>query len=225
MRLVLVHPVVDSGAVLVHVSGVHGRVGLRLNGARCGNTRAYRHYWRAIGGHGCCSLCTNTVEGCTDAVQPVDSGLGREMKRQIGIVSGEWLDTDANLDRWEGTDKPLQAWERRVLMAQWAGEAWKRVCSRPHMLHAADDEDATSDGDDVDDEYVAATDGLQDMSSTGAPTAPLPSGALETDLLGLVVVGVEVDGRSWSHVINACIACLHATVLQTALVWTCIRMH
>eukprot|EP01043_Picozoa_sp_COSAG02_P059511 COSAG02_NODE_7601_length_2940_cov_2.219366_4_plen_68_part_01 len=41
-------------------------------------------------------------------------------------------------------------------------------------------------------------------------------GALETDLLGLVVVGVEVDGRSWSHVINACIACLHATVLQTA---------
>jgi len=56
------------------------------------------------------------------------------MKRQIGIVSGEWLDTDANLDRWEGTDKPLQAWERRVLMAQWAGEAWNRVCSRPHML-------------------------------------------------------------------------------------------
>eukprot|EP01043_Picozoa_sp_COSAG02_P029739 COSAG02_NODE_1864_length_10606_cov_17.350148_4_plen_136_part_00 len=74
------------------------------------------------------------MEGCTDAVQPVDSGLGREVKRQIGIISGEWLDTEDNLDRWEGTSKPLAAWERRVLMAQWAGEAWKRVCARPEML-------------------------------------------------------------------------------------------
>jgi hypothetical protein len=74
MRLVLVHPVVDSGAVLVHVSGVHGRVGLRLNGARCGNTRAYRHYWRAIGGHGCCSLCTTS--------------LGRWLGRR---VQSEWM--------------------------------------------------------------------------------------------------------------------------------------
>ena len=26
----------------------------------------------------------NTVEGCTDAIQPVDAGLGRELKRHIG---------------------------------------------------------------------------------------------------------------------------------------------
>ena len=78
----------------------------------------------------------NTVEGCTDAIQPVDAGLGREVKRCIGQISGEWLDTEANLDRWEGAKgcKTLEAWERRVLMAQWANEAWKRVCARPNML-------------------------------------------------------------------------------------------
>lgn len=60
-------------------------------------------------------LWWNTVKGCTDAVQPVDAGLvGRELKRLIGQISADWLDTSDNLDRWEGVGntKPLAAWER-----------------------------------------------------------------------------------------------------------------
>jgi hypothetical protein len=80
----------------------------------------------------------NTVAGCTDTLQPVDAGMGRELKRRIGIISSEWLDVEENLIRWEGGNssgiKPLKAWERRVLMAEWAAEAWKVVCARPHML-------------------------------------------------------------------------------------------
>lgn len=63
-------------------------------------------------------------------------------RREIGKISGEWLDTDENLDRWEGTTKPFTAGERRVLMARWAAEAWKRVCAKPgsfvHVVVSAD---------------------------------------------------------------------------------------
>jgi hypothetical protein len=64
----------------------------------------------------------NTVSGCTDAVQPVDAGLGRELKRHIGICQTEWLeDTSTNLLAWEGGDesqgiKPLSASERVIIV-------------------------------------------------------------------------------------------------------------
>ena len=60
--------------------------------------------------------------------------LGREVRREIGAISGEWLDTDSNLDRWEGTTEALGAWERRVLLAQWSAEAWRRVSTKTQML-------------------------------------------------------------------------------------------
>jgi hypothetical protein len=86
----------------------------------------------------------NLVSGCTDTLQPVDAGLGRELKRMIGKISGEWLADETNLLRWEGgrvsnppqpSDvKPLAATDRRVLMATWAAIAWKRICARQTML-------------------------------------------------------------------------------------------
>eukprot|EP01043_Picozoa_sp_COSAG02_P068502 COSAG02_NODE_11403_length_1730_cov_6.129368_1_plen_134_part_00 len=76
----------------------------------------------------------NTVDGCTDAIQPVDAGLGREVRREIGRISGEWLDTGSNVDRWEGTDGSLGAGDRRILMAQWAAESWRRVTQKDKML-------------------------------------------------------------------------------------------
>ena len=44
----------------------------------------------------------NTVAGCTDAIQPVDAGLGRLVKRLYRDLVDEWLDDDDNLDAWEG---------------------------------------------------------------------------------------------------------------------------
>ena len=81
----------------------------------------------------------NFPSGCTDAVQPVDAGLGRELKRAIGIISDEWLSNEINITRWEGGDphrgiKPLAAWERRCLLAEWAAEGWRRLCARPKSL-------------------------------------------------------------------------------------------
>lgn len=76
----------------------------------------------------------NTVDGCTDAIQPVDAGLGREVRREIGKISGEWLDTGDNVDRWEGVNGTLSAGDRRILMAQWAAQAWNRVTQNDTML-------------------------------------------------------------------------------------------
>ena len=61
----------------------------------------------------------------------MEDQLHKEVRRQIGKISSDWLDTEANLDRWEGTSEPLAVWERRVLMARWAAEAWRRVCAKP----------------------------------------------------------------------------------------------
>jgi len=60
---------------------------------------------------------------CTDLVQGVDAGLGREIKRQISMKFDEWLDADEkNLAKWE--EGLLTASERRILMTMWLGEAF-----------------------------------------------------------------------------------------------------
>ena len=72
-------------------------------------------------------------------MQPVDSGLGNEIKRRIGKISSAWLANESNLLRWEGGRvstppqpddvAPLTASDRRCLMAQWAAESWFDICA------------------------------------------------------------------------------------------------
>jgi hypothetical protein len=58
----------------------------------------------------------NLVAGCTDEIQPVDAGYGREIKRAYGAAMAKWLQNDANLDKWE---EGMTASERRILMTKW----------------------------------------------------------------------------------------------------------
>ena len=49
----------------------------------------------------------------TDQVQPIDRGLGRQVKIYLGQQLDEWLDDDDNLDKW--TSNQLTASDRRIL--------------------------------------------------------------------------------------------------------------
>ena len=61
----------------------------------------------------------------TDQVQPIDRGLGRQVKIYMGQEMDEWLDDDKNLERWE--DNALSASDRRVLLACWYTSAVQRA--------------------------------------------------------------------------------------------------
>ena len=62
--------------------------------------------------------------------------------RRVYPVQDEWLDVDANLEKWESCT--LTASDRRVLMTTWLGKAWDRFCAdhrtvraRPKSTHRA----------------------------------------------------------------------------------------
>ena len=61
----------------------------------------------------------------TDQVQPIDRGLGRQVKIYIGQQLDEWLDDDNNLDKWE--DNKLSASDRRILLATWYDKAVRKA--------------------------------------------------------------------------------------------------
>ena len=63
------------------------------------------------------------VPNNTDETQPVDDGLGRAIKLNMGRLEHEWLEDDANLSRWENNE--LTASDRRLLIAQWYCQAYK----------------------------------------------------------------------------------------------------
>jgi hypothetical protein len=63
-------------------------------------------------------------------VQPIDQGLGREVKREIDEVCLEWLEDDVNLALWE---EGFGVSDLRVLITQWAGEAWRRVLAGDYV--------------------------------------------------------------------------------------------
>ena len=61
----------------------------------------------------------------TDQVQPIDRGLGRQVKIYMGQLLDEWMDSDENLDKWEGNQ--LSASDRRILLACWYNKAVKKA--------------------------------------------------------------------------------------------------
>ena len=74
----------------------------------------------------------------TDQVQPIDRGLGRQVKIYIGQQMDEWLDDASNLAKWE--DNSLTASDRRVLLANWYYRACKKAlegdAKRKYFEHA-----------------------------------------------------------------------------------------
>ena len=61
----------------------------------------------------------------TDQVQPIDRGLGRQVKIYLGQLMDEWLDDDENLAKWE--ENKLTASDRRILLANWYYKATMRA--------------------------------------------------------------------------------------------------
>lgn len=53
----------------------------------------------------------------TELLQPVDAGLGRDLKREIGEQMATWLEDEENLEVWE--DSKLTASDRRILITKW----------------------------------------------------------------------------------------------------------
>ena len=50
----------------------------------------------------------------TDQVQPIDRGMGRQIKVYLGQLLDEWLDDEDNLEKWESNK--LTASDRRILL-------------------------------------------------------------------------------------------------------------
>eukprot|EP00966_Prymnesium_polylepis_P245340 5675717-Prymnesium_polylepis.1 len=67
----------------------------------------------------------------TDQVQPIDRGLGRQVKIYLGQQMDEWLDDDDNLAKWE---------DRRILLANWYFKAVEKAvqgdAKRKYFEHA-----------------------------------------------------------------------------------------
>ena len=64
-----------------------------------------------------------------DEVQPVDAGVGRMLKVEVGRQLDIWLGQADNLEKWESNK--LTASDRRVLITQWVGPATYIVDNRP----------------------------------------------------------------------------------------------
>lgn len=57
----------------------------------------------------------------------VDAGYAQALKSLVAIEHREWLDYDNNCERWFNNEVAYTAKERRVLITQWAGQAWKKL--------------------------------------------------------------------------------------------------
>ena len=56
---------------------------------------------------------------CTDQVQAIDAGFGRQLKVEVGNEYEEWLEDDDNLDKWE--NGKLSASDKRIMVTTWVG--------------------------------------------------------------------------------------------------------
>ena len=84
----------------------------------------------------------------TDQVQPIDRGMGRQIKVYLGQLLDEWLDDEDNLEKWESNT--LTASDRRILLAHWfykasmkalQGEAKRKYFEHAGALLTADGSD------------------------------------------------------------------------------------
>jgi hypothetical protein len=88
----------------------------------------------------------------TDQVQPIDRGLGRQVKIYLGQEMDAWLDDDKNLEKWE--DGKLSASDRRILLACWYTTAVKRALEGDAKLKYFQHAGALLTADGTDDELI-----------------------------------------------------------------------
>ena len=72
-------------------------------------------------------VCWYGLKNVTDLWQPVDAGYAEQLKTCIKHAFYNWLDGKENADRWYGADKTFSASERRILITQWAGNAYQSM--------------------------------------------------------------------------------------------------
>ena len=78
----------------------------------------------------CNTLVWHYPGGCTNALQPIDAGLGALIKVEVGKQLDIWLENGDNLERWESN--ALTASDRRVLLTKWVATAVHIVDNRPN---------------------------------------------------------------------------------------------
>ena len=66
----------------------------------------------------------------TDHTQPVDGGLGKNVKGEISYEHEVWLQDKDNLEKWESGK--ISEMEKRILITHWAAAAWERVFTSQH---------------------------------------------------------------------------------------------
>ena len=69
------------------------------------------------------------LSNVTGLWQPVDAGYAQVLKSLISIEHREWVEFDNYGDRWFCNEKPFSAKERRILINNWAGNAWEKLSS------------------------------------------------------------------------------------------------
>ncbi|KAL1508703.1 hypothetical protein AB1Y20_004798 [Prymnesium parvum] len=88
----------------------------------------------------------------TDQVQPIDRGLGRQVKIYIGQQMDEWLDDDDNLTKWE--DNSLSASDRRILLGTWYYRAVNKALQGEAKLKYFQHAGAMLTADGTDDDLI-----------------------------------------------------------------------
>ena len=70
------------------------------------------------------------LKNATDLWQQVDAGYAQLLKVLVDQAHHKWLDSDENAERWygNGNEPKFTAKERRILITQWCGEAYKKLC-------------------------------------------------------------------------------------------------
>ena len=72
------------------------------------------------------------LPNATDLWQPVDAGYSQVLKALIAVEHRDWLDYDNNADRWFCNEEPYTAKERRILITEWAGNAWDKLSQQKY---------------------------------------------------------------------------------------------
>ena len=62
---------------------------------------------------------------CTDEIQVIDCGIGKQTKVKMAECCESWLEDDENLDKW--VSGKITASECRILLTKWFAEAWEEV--------------------------------------------------------------------------------------------------
>ena len=74
------------------------------------------------------------VPNGTDLWQPVDAGFGQLLKTLINHKFTEWLEGEEKADRWYGNSNSFTAGERRILISNLAGEAYKDLIGEKYRV-------------------------------------------------------------------------------------------